>query len=556
MVTCVAFPLAEVSWASGLVVVAGVSLPWWGGLRQLTRERALTYTKVKKVRGVSAPDPASGTLAALDGEGAITFGTHESGRPLKVQHRIAHRNALILGASGAGKSFGVVAILKALIVAMVLGLSFEIEVVDVKNESVDLLRRIIGGWLLTWPENKKEWLRRHVRVFSFSKERVTPLRPYDNVSTAFTNAYAARYRTSVTTNAGTAEYTDITRHERSMLDRVLMELRWPLSYRATVLYTTDVSFQSFLASRVRDGHLRARLQSLHSTMTKQTGAALCRRVEEEVADPLIRAAKATPPSALDGLLPVQEPGLTLSRVGPDQSLQADAAQELALMRYFDLIASIPTRRGKPPLLVVAEELAESVADSPRLVRPVTKMLRLSRSYDVALWALAQDFENAAQRQLATAFALGARFIVAYQSIDEAEWLAPHLPSNFEEGASDAERRRAAQIFQREIEGLPEREFFFYAKGHPVLRCRSLDLADPASEVGRSNEELEDVFDREIGSRSTITLAKAEELIAAWEAEVLDRREAPPAPEPKAGSPFKSMDDVYDYFDDDEGEPDA
>lgn len=531
------------------LVIGAVLLPWRGGLRTLTGERALAYERRKRQPVALPPPPDSSTeaLSRLDGPDALIIGTH-MGRPVNLKSEIARRSALILGASGSGKSFWVLSALKALILAMVTGLSFEIAMVDAKNESVDLLRQVIGGWLLTFPERQKEWLRRHVRVIMFGRDRVTPLRPYDNLGSAFTDSYTASFRTAVTVDAGTADYTDGTRHARAMLDRVLTDLRWPLSSPVAVRFFTDTAFQNFVASRVRDGHLRSFIHTMAVTVPKGTAAAVCRRVDREMSDPHMRAAKGVPPAALDKLLPVIEPGLTLARVGPDRVLTPTTAQDLCLLLYFELLASVPTRSTSLPLLIVAEELAATVAGSPRLVLPITQLLRTSRSFGVALWALAQDFENAATVEMATSFVLNARFLVAFASREEASWLASHVPPDFAPGLSDSERKRA---FLREMERLPARHFFLWVKGEDLLRCQSLDVPVPSVEFGRSAEELTEVFDREIGSRSTITLEKAEELIAEFEADVLGKQDVVPAPDPKSVPPITSMDDLLRHLDDDE-----
>lgn len=531
------------------LLTAAVLLPWEARLRRLSGDRAFAYEKKKRQPAELPPpmDNSAETLSRLDGSDAVVVGT-SAGRPVRIKDEIAWRSGIFLGSSGAGKSRGVVGVLKQLMHAMLTGKPCEIAVIDAKNETVDLIRQVIGGWLLTLPEAQKEWLRRHVRIFLFGRDCVTPLRPYDNLGSIFTDAYSAGFRTTVTVDAGTADYTDGTKHARAMFDRVMTDLRWPLSSPVAVRFFTDAAFQIFVASRVRDGHLRSFIQTMAITVPKGTAAAVCRRVDREMSDPHIRAAKGVPPSALDELLPAIEPGLTLARVGPDSVLTPTVAQELCLLRYFELLASVPTRSPKRPLLIVAEELAATVAGSPRLVLPITQLLRMSRSFGVALWALAQDFENAATVEMANAFALNARFVVAFQSREEAAWLAPHIPPDFAPGVSDAERKRA---FLREMENLPPRSFFLWVKGMDLLRCQALDVPDPAVEFGRSAEELTEVFDREIGSRSTITLEKAEELIAAFEADVLGKRDIAPPPERKATPKFASMDDFLRHVEEEE-----
>ena len=543
-------------WAAlSLAIAVAIVFTRSGNLRQLTASRAMEYERRKKRPAPVevAPDLTTQTLAALDGPEAITFGTLPSGTPLRVRGEIARRSALVLGAPGSGKTRWLLGVLLDLLYAMATGSALEIEVVDVKNESVDLLEQFIGGWLLTWPEREREWLRRHVRVFKFTRERITPLRPYDNRDGVFSDAYLASFRTAVVVDAGQSEYTDATRYARGMWDRVLMDLRWPPSLKVATRFFTDDAFRSrVVIPKIRDPRTRAWAETV-GHQSKGTTSALLRRMGGNEAYPQIGAAMNTPPSALDGLMPVQEPGLTLSRVGPDTTLTAAVAEGLCLYRYLDIFASIPTRTPERPLLVAAEELAVTVASSPRLVTPIAQALRTSRSFGVALWALAQDFENAAQTEMAKTFALNARFIVAFQSRDEAAWLAPHLPPDFVPGASDAERKRA---FQAAIENLPSRESFVWVKGCPVLRCKSPTVLDPSVQFGRSPEELREVFDREVASRSTISLQTAEALIGQWETDVLGDNGVPSAPDRKAAPRFTSMDDLLRHLGTDDEDADA
>jgi hypothetical protein len=536
-------------------VIAVASLLSWGGLRRLTGKRAFDYERKKRLpaeAGEPEPNPAAGVLARLDGSDTLTVGTHGSGTPVRLRIDDMLRSALILGSSGAGKTREVISLVWALVMSMILGRPLDIEIVDIKNETVDFIAQLIGGLLLVAPEEVKAWLRRHVRIYTFTRDRISPLCPYDNLNSPFTDAYTASFRTAVTVDAGTADYTDSTRHARAMLDRVFTDLRWPRNDSAVIAFYTDERIRALIVSLLRDGHLGAYVQSVPITVPKATALAVCRRFQQEMADPQMRAAKGVPPEDVDRLLPKLEPYLTLSRVGPDATITHATAEELCLYRYFNLLASIPTRSPARPLLIVGEELAATVAGSPKLVTPIAQALRTSRSFGVALWGLAQDFENAASTALATTFVLNSRFVLAFQSRSEASWLAPHLPPDFAPGKSDAERRR---VFQREIEGLPSREFFLWMKGEPVLRCSAPNVPDPEVSTGRSAEALRAVFDREIGSRSTISLTTAEELIGAWETRLLHRNVAP-RPEPTTPATFQSMDDLLRHLEKDDEDADA
>src|ERR1700674_743415 len=97
---------------------------------------------------------------------------------------------------------------------------------------------------------------------------------------------------------------------------------------------------------------------------------------------------------------------------------------------------------------------------------------------------------------------------------------------------EAARRRG---FAKTMESLPRRRFYFHAKTYPALPATSLAVPDFARAAGvGSEDELREIFNREIASRWVIPTTLAARLIAEWEAEVIDRAEVPPSPPPGAG----------------------
>jgi hypothetical protein len=74
-------------------------------------------------------------------------------------------------------------------------------------------------------------------------------------------------------------------------------------------------------------------------------------------------------------------------------------------------------------------------------------------------------------------------------------------------------------------GLSPRKFYLLVKGEPALPVLSPDVPDPK---GRSDDELREVFDREIASRSMLQARVAAEEIAKWEADVVGKEEIPPS----------------------------
>ena len=74
------------------------------------------------------------------------------------------------------------------------------------------------------------------------------------------------------------------------------------------------------------------------------------------------------------------------------------------------------------------------------------------------------------------------------------------------------------------------------------------MPTPANGAGVSEEELTDIFNREIASKSMIGTTVALDLIAKWEAEVVDRAEAPAMRETAPKQPrITSLADLKRFF---------
>jgi hypothetical protein len=110
--------------------------------------------------------------------------------------------------------------------------------------------------------------------------------------------------------------------------------------------------------------------------------------------------------------------------------------------------------------------------------------------------------------------------------DEADLLFPHVLHEHGDPRSESERRRE---FQRQMQSLAQRHFYFLAKGHPALACTTPNVPDPAVAAHRPAEELLEVFDRQIAPNSMIGMDVAARLIAEWENEVVGQQQVATGP---------------------------
>lgn len=527
------------------------------GLRELTGKRGFAYERAK---GLPPPEPAKGdgeggVLDRLDGPEAIPFGTLADGRVVRVRSEIALRSGFVLGASASGKSRMVTKEILTLIEDMAEGRrpGLQLKFSDGKGDTVTFLEQQMGFWLKTWPELKREWLRQNVRVLRFNRHFVSPMPLFDNRSGKFSDPFVAEFRTQVTCEARDVDFPDGVRYLYRMYSQLLTELSLSPDDVLAIHFFTDPAFRGKTIGRLRPGQLRSFFENLENLTPRATITALLRRLGERVSCPEIRAALCVPLADLDRLGIVREARVELADFGGRDGLPPAAAREFCLQYHFDTLLSVPQRNPNQPLLLIDEEFADMVAGSPKLVGPVIHTLRCARSFGVGLLAVGQDMKNAIEKELMTAYVSNARYVVAFQCREEASWLAPHLAEEGRGSTKDADRRRA---FQREIEGLPPRHFRLWVKGEPVLRCTALDLPDPEQVAGCDAAELQETFDREIASRSMLSVELANELIAKGTAEVL-RGSTTPSPPAMVRPPVRSMDDLLSHLEDDgEDEADA
>ena len=110
--------------------------------------------------------------------------------------------------------------------------------------------------------------------------------------------------------------------------------------------------------------------------------------------------------------------------------------------------------------------------------------------------------------------LNTRWWSVFQSREEAEWIYPHVIRPRSD-LSETERHRE---FVRSVQNLRRQHFYLYVKGHNALRLRAPDVREPSA---GSTDELRAIFRRQIASRSMVAARTAADLIAKWEAQVVD-----------------------------------
>ncbi len=143
--------------------------------RALGNERSRIFASPK-----SRADVYALARERLAGPDAVRFGTLPGGEDLGVRRTLAYMSALVLGATGAGKTRFLLSILLNSL-QQTKGFSHrdrtvEIDLIDPKAETFDLLRKHIAAlWLRATPDVRVE-IEGAVRVIDWSRDAARALR--------------------------------------------------------------------------------------------------------------------------------------------------------------------------------------------------------------------------------------------------------------------------------------------------------------------------------------------------------------------------------------------
>jgi hypothetical protein len=504
--------------------------------RRASYQRALRHARSRVTVDGEAEAHRRVARELTPSSGGFTFGTFgPDADPVQLADDTALASALVIGASGSGKTRFILGLLQNAIersllpgVAGVLGV--DLELVDPKQETFDLLSQYLAALWLAADAATRERIASAVRVIDWSRDAVTPVAPFDNMAGEVSNTYLAFLRTDVAIQAGEHSYSGALRQAFFMFACVLVERRFPPNYRFAMRFLDDETYRRRILEGVADGDVRAFFEEAKHSLPKQTRDALLRRIQSDMSFPEVRLSVGIPPPDLDGLLPRRATPIVLGNYGSSMTLPLAKGKERASYRLIDVLLSAPRRDPRRRGLLVIDESPMLLSEENELTAALMEGARTLRSAGMGVLFAAQDFANALPSQIVRTLMLNTRWWAVFQSREEAEWIYPHIVRT-QSDTSEAERHRE---FVRTIQNLRRQHFYLYVKGHSALPLRAPDVGDPAL---RSAAELRAVFRREIASRSTIAARTAADLIAKWEAEVVDQASVLPAPPPtKARSP--------------------
>ncbi len=471
----------------------------------------------------------------MDGPQPMTFGTLPSGDKVGVRRELGLMSALILGATGMGKSRLLIALLLEPLRKVIDDLrrdahrhadvGVELELIDPKFETFDLFRKSVAAMWLGANDAGRELLEHSVRVIDWSHERVTPLTPFDNHFTEISNAYLAHVRADVTTRTSPQTYTDAMRQLLYMFDWLLIELRYPLSYRFAVRFMHDAGFRNGVLTRVPEPEVRYYFENFDLTVPRQTRDGFLRRVQYGTSFPELRASY-IPPEAMDKLGLTKEAPITLVNTACTTTLPQALGYERAAWRATDVLCAAPRRDPRRPKSFVLEEAVRFLEDANAdHVETLLTGMRTLRSVNMGIVLTAQDFSNAVPANVARTVLLNTTWIAGFRAREDAQIFWPHVV-----GTPDVRRTESAKrdAYLREMAGLARQRYLLLVKGNPALPLRAPDVPKPGNALGVSEAQLLEVFNREIAAKSMLPTATAMNLIAEWEARVVEQGEARPS----------------------------
>lgn len=497
------------------------------------RQRALAYERERRAAStISLAHAYTEALRRLRADRSITMGRlRPDGTPIDMDEAVALAHAIVVGSTGSGKTRFLIALLlgqiKRALAASRAGardLRIEAEVIDPKGETAQLLMPYLATLWLAADDEKREVLASAVYTIDWTRDYITPSAPYDNRAQVVSDAYLAHLLTDVTIEASKQDYSETLRQVLYMWTWLLIDLRFPPNFAFAKRFFRDAAYRKTILAKVASAEVREYFHSFESVIARQTQDAFLRRLQRDLSFPENRYAIGVPPENLDGLHSAADARIVIGNYGCSNVLPLSLGLSRATWHAIRVLLDAPRRRGRTQKTLVFEELALLLSASTELMEILMTGLRTLRSVRVGLLLASQDLASSLPKNAVRNIILNTRWSATFQSRrDEAELLFPHVVVDSTDRRSPAERHRD---FLRDVETMPRQEFWLTVKGgFPALPARSIDLPDPCAFAnGRSDEDLTEIFHREIGRRSMLSTFQAAEYIAAWEARVVTKEE--------------------------------
>jgi hypothetical protein len=486
--------------------------------------------------------------ARMEGGDAFDVATFSDGSRFQMTPEIVGMPSLIAGSSGKGKS--------RLIHLLIQGWKGardqrRLQLVDPKGETFLLEAAHLAADYLALPDDERAAFVARIHVLDVTEQAVTPLNLFDRHGGRLETTFLANMRAAATRQASPHDFSDLMEFAISVLYAVVIELGFPLTYRLVERMFTDETFRvRVLLPRVVDPMLRATLENFETVIPTQTRLAVLRQFAKLFATRAVRVSLGLSPSMVRSVAPPKDASIILANCAVSQHAPLTVAREQAVQRILDILLEATVRPEKLQELLIIEELPVLLREKSSLGEFILEASRTLRWKGLSLLAVAQDPANALPAEMMRTLLLNLRWIASFECTkEEAAWFYPHLPASTAD-AKLPESERRTRFFKAAMT-LPRQHFLLHFKGEPVVQLKTIDVPETSALVpGYTEDQLLEVFRREIASASMVSIDRAEAMLAAWEAEVLNRGEVAPSPTITA-SPVaprgKSVSDLLDFL---------
>ena len=479
------------------------------------RAQALAFERGRHATPVAARSIEDVVRALDDGDSVSVFTL--PGRPVHISRKLLRRHAAFLGTTGGGKTVAATELLiaeadQAFDDAAASGrpLSIQITVIDIKDDIPRFKRRIAAIYLAA-SEAKREVMRSAFHVIQWRSSGITLL-PLLVRRPGLSIEYVAELQADIVVQTSPSDWSDSLRFLLFQMFRLLLYHDFGFDGPTVIAILTDERFRLTLMTTILPADLAEFFTRIAQLMAPQTFTAFIRRVLIFCAYREV-AASICPPwtIARDLQLPTRAP-IVLADCGVTSLLPPNVALAVANALITELLLAARGRDPRVPLIAYIEEALYLLSLLPSLRQRFLDGLRLLRSSGTSVWFAAQSFDGFPRPAVAEILN-NIGWLVAFQSrSDVADVLFPQLLVASTDTRSKTDRRDA---FSAELASLPPQEAVLWVKPEPAIRVRSIDVPSPSASSGVPDAELEDLFDRELTPRSTVSLERAESLMAEW-----------------------------------------
>jgi hypothetical protein len=438
-------------------------------------------------------------------------------RELKIGRRLLRRHAAFLGTTGGGKTVAAMSLLiaeldRAFDAAVLSGkLGIEITVIDIKDDIRTFKQRIARIYLAA-SAAKREVMRSAFHVIQWQRGGIT-LRPLLIQRPGLSIEYVAELQADIVVQTSPSDWSDSLRFLLYQMFRLLLHHDFGFDGPTVIAILTDEKFRLTL-TKTLPADLAEFFTRLLQLIAPQTISAFIRRALIFSSYREVAASICIPWTIARDLQFPTGALILLADCGVRSLLPPNVALAMANALITELLLAARGRDPRVPLIAYIEEALYLLSLLPSLRQRFLDALRLLRSSGTSVWFAAQSFDGFPRPAVAEILN-NIGWLVAFQSrSDVADVLFPQMLSSPIDTRSKTDRK---DDFSAQLASLPPQEAVLWVKPEPAIRVRSVDVPSPSASSGISGAELEDIFDRELTPRSTVSLERAESLMADWRA---------------------------------------